>query len=50
MLTDADIAYVEREFVALAVLCAAAGRDLEETRDRIAAHELPAPPYPSGLQ
>jgi hypothetical protein len=46
MLTDADIAYVEREFVALADLCAAAGRDLEETRDRIAAHELPAPPYP----
>lgn len=49
MLTDADIAYVEREFVALADLCAAAGRDLDETRARIARRELPAPPYP-GLE
>jgi hypothetical protein len=49
MLTDADIAYVEREFVPLADLCAAAGRDLAETRARIAARELPAPPYP-GLE
>jgi hypothetical protein len=46
MLTDADIAYVEREFVPLADLCAAAGHDLEETRARIAARELPSPPYP----
>ncbi len=49
MLTDADIAYVEREFTPLAQVCAAAGRDLEETRARIAAGELPAPPYP-GLE
>jgi hypothetical protein len=49
MLTDADIAYVEREFVPLADLCAASGRDLEETRARIARRELPAPPYP-GLE
>lgn len=46
MLTDADIAYAEREFVALSELCAAAGRDVEETRARIARRELPAPPYP----
>jgi Family of unknown function (DUF6058) len=49
MLTDADIAYVEREFVPLDRLCTAAGRDLAETRARIAARELPAPPYP-GLE
>jgi len=49
MLTDADIAYVEREFVPLADVCAAAGHDLGETRARIAARELPSPPYP-GLE
>jgi Family of unknown function (DUF6058) len=49
MLTDADIQYVNAEFVPLADLCRAAGRDLDETRRLIAARVLPAPPYP-GLE
>ena len=49
MLTDADRRYVEEQFVPLAELCAAAGRDLDDARDAIAARRLPAPPYP-GLE
>lgn len=47
MLTDADRAYVEEQFVPLASLCAATGRDLTEVRAGIAARRLPAPPYPT---
>lgn len=46
MLTDADLAYVRDEFVPLADLCRAAGRDLDEVRRLIADRSLPAPPYP----
>jgi len=46
VLTDADRRYVEAQFVPLAALCAAQGRGADEVRRRIAARELPAPPYP----
>lgn len=48
-MTDADHRYVEEQFVPLARLCAAAGRDLEDVRAAIAERRLPAPPYP-GLE
>jgi len=46
VLTEADRRYVEEQFVPLDALCAAHGRDVDEVRRRIAARELPAPPYP----
>lgn len=45
MLTDADLRYVREQFVPLAGLC----DGVETVRARIAARELPAPPYP-GLE
>lgn len=45
MLTDADLRYCREQFVPLADLC----DDLDAVRARIAARELPAPPYP-GLE
>lgn len=42
MLTDADLRYVREEFVPLAELTS----ELELVRARVAARELPAPPYP----
>ena len=49
MLTDADRAYVEEQFVPLEALCASTGRDVHDVRAAIAARRLPAPPYP-GLE
>lgn len=45
MLSDADLEYCREQFVPLASLC----DDVEAVRARIAARELPAPPYP-GLE
>jgi hypothetical protein len=46
MLTDADRAYIREQFVPLADVCAADGRDLDEIRVEIAARRRAAPPYP----
>lgn len=45
MLSEDDVRYVHEHFVPLAKLC----DDVGEVRARIAARELPAPPYP-GLE
>lgn len=46
MLSDADHAYIREQFVPLADVCAAAGRDVDEVRADIAARRRAAPPYP----
>ncbi len=46
MLSDADLEYIRREFVPLADLCRAHGRELGEVRAAIAARRLPGFPYP----
>lgn len=49
MLTDADVRYVQDQFVPLGELCRRAGHDVEAVRRLIEARSLPAPPYP-GLE
>lgn len=46
VLSDADLAYIHEQFVPLADVCAAAGRDIDEVRAEIAARLRAAPPYP----
>jgi hypothetical protein len=45
MYTEADIRYIEDQFVPLAELCRARGVDVHDIRRRIVAGELPLPPY-----
>jgi hypothetical protein len=45
VLSDDDVRYIREQFVPLADLC----DDVEAVRSRVAAGELPAPPYP-GLE
>lgn len=45
MYSNSDIAYFQSEFVLLADLCAANGKDVDEVRAAIARRHLPGPPY-----